>query len=58
MGNFLVSLTLGCTSFGGPTAHLGYFQNEYVQKRKWLSDHDYSQLVALSQFYLGQHRAR
>jgi len=50
---FLVSLTLGCTSFGGPTAHLGYFQNEYVQKRKWLSDHDYSQLVALSQFLPG-----
>ncbi|MFE3573811.1 chromate efflux transporter [Lysinibacillus sp. NPDC059133] len=50
---FLVSLKLGCTSFGGPTAHLGYFQNEYVQKRKWLSDHDYSQLVALSQFLPG-----
>ncbi len=50
---FLVSLKLGCTSFGGPTAHLGYFQNEYVQKRKWLSDNDYSQLVALSQFLPG-----
>ncbi|WP_375199511.1 chromate efflux transporter [Bacillus sp. RS11] len=50
---FLVSLKLGCTSFGGPTAHLGYFQNEYVQKRKWLSGHDYSQLVALSQFLPG-----
>lgn len=50
---FLVSLKLGCTSFGGPTAHLGYFQNEYVQKRKWISDHDYSQLVALSQFLPG-----
>lgn len=50
---FLVSFKLGCTSFGGPTAHLGYFQNEYVQKRKWLSDNDYSQLVALSQFLPG-----
>jgi len=50
---FLVSLKLGCTSFGGPTAHLGYFQFEYVRKRKWLSDHDYSQLVALSQFLPG-----
>ncbi|KOP72372.1 ChrA protein [Lysinibacillus sp. FJAT-14745] len=50
---FLVSLKLGCTSFGGPAAHLGYFQNEYVQKRKWLSDKDYSQLVALSQFLPG-----
>lgn len=50
---FLVSLKLGCTSFGGPTAHLGYFQNEYVQKRKWLSDKEYSQLVGLSQFLPG-----
>ncbi len=30
---FIVALKLGCTSFGGPTAHLGYFQQEYVQKR-------------------------
>ncbi|MEB2299831.1 chromate efflux transporter [Lysinibacillus xylanilyticus] len=52
-GIFLVSLKLGCTSFGGPTAHLGYFQNEYVQKRKWLSDNEYSQLVGLSQFLPG-----
>ncbi|MEA0565713.1 chromate efflux transporter [Lysinibacillus irui] len=50
---FWVSLKLGCTSFGGPTAHLGYFQQEYVQKRKWLSAHDYSQLVILSQFLPG-----
>ncbi|MEQ6355544.1 chromate efflux transporter [Lysinibacillus sp. M3] len=52
-GIFLVSLKLGCTSFGGPTAHLGYFQNEYVQKRKWLPDKEYSQLVGLSQFLPG-----
>lgn len=50
---FLVSFKLGCTSFGGPAAHLGYFQNEYVEKRKWLSANDYSQLVALSQFLPG-----
>lgn len=50
---FYVSLKLGCTSFGGPTAHLGYFQQEYVQKRKWLSAQDYSQLVILSQFLPG-----
>ncbi|MEG0448428.1 MAG: chromate efflux transporter [Lysinibacillus sp.] len=50
---FLVSLKLGCTSFGGPTAHLGYFQNEYVQNRKWLTDKEYSNLVALSQFLPG-----
>lgn len=50
---FLVSFKLGCTSFGGPIAHLGYFQNEYVEKRKWLSANDYSQLVALSQFLPG-----
>lgn len=50
---FLVSFKLGCTSFGGPTAHLGYFQYEYVQIRKWLSDREYSNLVALSQFLPG-----
>lgn len=50
---FLVSFKLGCTSFGGPTAHLGYFQNEYVQNRKWLTDREYSNLVALGQFLPG-----
>ena len=50
---FLVSFKLGCTSFGGPTAHLAYFQNEYVQNRKWLTDREYSNLVALSQFLPG-----
>lgn len=50
---FLVSLKLGCTSFGGPTAHLGYFQNEYVKKRKWLSNEQYADLVALCQFLPG-----
>lgn len=50
---FVVSLKLGCTSFGGPTAHLSFFQHEYVQKRKWLTDKEYSNLVALSQFLPG-----
>ena len=50
---FLVSFKLGCTSFGGPTAHLAYFQNEYVQNKKWLKAHEYSNLVALSQLLPG-----
>ena len=50
---FLVSLKLGYTSFGGPIAHLAYFQNEYVQSRKWLTNHEYSNLVAISQFLPG-----
>lgn len=35
---FLVALKLGLLSFGGPTAHLGYFYDEYVKKRKWLDE--------------------
>ena len=50
---FFVSFKLGCTSFGGPTAHLAFFQHEYVQKRKWLTANDYSHLVALCQFLPG-----
>ncbi|MGM9951006.1 MAG: chromate efflux transporter [Lysinibacillus sp.] len=50
---FLVSFRLGCTSFGGPTAHLGYFQQTYVKQKKWLTDEDYADLVALSQFLPG-----
>ena len=46
---FMTALKLGLTSFGGPTAHLGYFQKEYVQKRKWLSNEQYTDLVALAQ---------
>lgn len=49
----LVSTKLGLTSFGGPIAHLGYFHNEYVRKRKWLDDQSYADLVALSQFLPG-----
>lgn len=50
---FLVSFRLGCTSFGGPTAHLGYFQQTYVKQKKWLTDEEYADLVALSQFLPG-----
>jgi chromate transporter len=49
----LVFLRLGCTSFGGPVAHLGYFQNELVQRRKWVSDAAYADVVALCQFLPG-----
>lgn len=47
------SLKLGLTSFGGPAAHLGYFRDEYVTKRKWLDDRAYADLVALCQFLPG-----
>jgi chromate transporter len=50
---FFASLRLGLTSFGGPIAHLGYFRDEYVQKRKWLDDRAYADLVALCQFLPG-----
>jgi chromate transporter len=46
---FLVALRLGLTSFGGPTAHLGIFRREYVERRRWLDDHAYGDLLALSQ---------
>ncbi|MFL0362764.1 chromate transporter [Pseudobacillus sp. 179-B 2D1 NHS] len=49
----LVSLRLGFTSFGGPIAHLGYFHEEYVRRRKWLNEKDYADLVALCQFLPG-----
>lgn len=47
------SVKLGLTSFGGPVAHLGYFHEEYVRKRKWLDDRSYADLVALCQFLPG-----
>lgn len=49
----LVSTRLGLTSFGGPTAHLGYFHEEYVRRRKWIDEKSYADLVALSQFLPG-----
>ena len=50
---FLVSTKLGLTSFGGPTAHLGYFHEEYVRRRKWMDEKSYADLVALAQFLPG-----
>src|SRR5882672_937798 len=44
---------LGLTSFGGPVAHLGYFREEYVVRRKWLDEATYADLVALCQFLPG-----
>lgn len=49
----LVSTRLGFTSFGGPIAHLGYFHEEYVRKRKWMDEKSYADLVALCQFLPG-----
>lgn len=48
-----VSFRLGLTSFGGPIAHLGYFREEYVLRRKWLDEKTYADLVALCQFLPG-----
>ena len=50
---FMVFLGLGLTSFGGPVAHLGYFHGAFVARRRWLSDADYADLVALCQFLPG-----
>ena len=50
---FLIFLRLGCTSFGGPIAHLGYYRHEFVERRKWLDDEAYADLVALCQFTPG-----
>lgn len=50
---FLVALRLGVTSFGGPIAHIGYFYDEYVVRRKWLTAEAYTDIVALCQFLPG-----
>lgn len=50
---FIVSTKLGFTSFGGPTAHLGYFHEEYIRRRKWMDEKSYADLVALAQFLPG-----
>lgn len=50
---FGVALRLGVTSFGGPIAHLGYFRTEYVQRRKWLDEQAFADLVGLCQFLPG-----
>jgi chromate transporter len=48
-----VFFRLGLTSFGGPVAHLGYFREEFVTRRRWLDDSAYADLVALCQFLPG-----
>mgnify|MGYP003620666431 FL=1 len=50
---FLVFLRHGLSSFGGPVAHLGYFREEFVSRKKWLSEQSYADLVALCQFLPG-----
>jgi len=50
---FLIFFKLGLTSFGGPIAHLGYFRQEFVERRKWLDEHAYVDLVSLCQFLPG-----
>ena len=50
---FLIFLRLGLTSFGGPIAHLAYFRDEFVTRRRWLSENNYADLIALCQFLPG-----
>jgi len=50
---FLAFLRLGLTSFGGPVAHIGYFHDEFVVRRKWFDERAYADLVALCQFLPG-----
>ncbi|MCP3866501.1 MAG: chromate efflux transporter [Gammaproteobacteria bacterium] len=50
---FLAFLKLGLTSFGGPIAHIGYFHRELIERRKWLSESEYAQLLGLCQFIPG-----
>ena len=52
-GVFLAFLRLGLMSFGGPVAHIGYFHDEFVVRRKWLDERAYADLVALCQFLPG-----
>jgi len=50
---FAAALRLGLTSFGGPTAHIGYFRGDYVLRRRWLDEEEFADLVALAQFLPG-----
>lgn len=50
---FLIFLKLGCTSFGGPIAHFGYYRSEFVERRKWLDEASYADLLALCNFLPG-----
>ena len=65
---FVAALSLGCRAFGGPVAHLGYFERDYVARRAWISGEQYAGIVALCQllpgptssqvgFLIGWHRA-
>lgn len=50
---FITFLKLGLTSFGGPVAHLGFFHNEFVARKKWINEQEYADLVALCQLLPG-----
>ncbi len=50
---FRVALRLGLTSFGGPVAHIGYFRDEYVTRRRWLDEQQFGELMALSSILPG-----
>lgn len=50
---FLLFLRMGLTSFGGPVAHLGFFHDEFVQRRRWLTEQAYAEVVALNQLLPG-----
>ena len=50
---FLAFMKLGLTSFGGPIAHLGYFRQELIERRRWISESEYAQLLGLCQFIPG-----
>lgn len=50
---FTAALRLGLTSFGGPIAHIGYFRREYVERRRWIDESGFADLVALCQFLPG-----
>ena len=48
----LAFLRLGCHSFGGPIAHLGYFHTEFVERRQWCGEDTFAEVVALAQSML------
>ena len=50
---FLIFLRLGLTSFGGPVAHLGYFRDELIVRRRWMTERQYADLLALCHFLPG-----
>ena len=53
----MAATRLGVTSFGGPLAHIGYFREEYVVRRGWLTEETFGELVALCQFLPGRQAA-